>query len=168
MNRKEEKVILSEFLKNVLTKEVCLDKNEKNQVTEELVDMSSMKNIKKIIDRYDWNLGVSEYRYGGGHFVFVAPSENYVQRFDELAYMPGDIAAIDFYFYVTEEGSWLPIVYDMSIEDGLHKLNKNLKRSITPEWQKKVEKAYNVIDEVTDNSYGLSSKVKEKMPELMG
>lgn len=168
MNRKEEKIIISGFLKNVLTTTVCIDKNEKNQVTEEPVDISSMKNIKKIIDMYGWNLGVSEYRYGDGHFVFVSPSVNYVQSFDEIAYMPGDIAAIDFYFYVTEEGSWLPIVYDTSIEVALHKLNQKLKGSITQEWQKKVEKAYNVIDEVTNNSYGLSSKVNEKMPELMG
>lgn len=126
-----------------------------------------MKGIEKLIEDFGWHLGVSDYRYGGGFFVFVAPSIGHIQNFNELANMPGDIAATDFYFYVDEEGSWLPIVHEMSLEKGLGSLNKKLSRLITYEWLEKVEIAYNTIDEVSNNSYGLAVKVREKMKELI-
>lgn len=125
-----------------------------------------MKGIEKLIEDFGWHLGVSDYRYGDGFFVFVAPSIEHIQNFNGLANMPGDIAATDFYFYVDEEGSWLPIVHESSLEKGMDSLNKKLNKHITYEWLEKVETAYNTIDEVTNNSYGLDVKVRGKMKEL--
>lgn len=82
--------------------------------------------------------------------------------------MKVDNAAIDFYLYITEMGAWLPIVYASSLEKGLQMLNEKLARPITPEWRTKVEKAYDVIGDVTANSTSLSSKMNEKMIDLIG
>lgn len=113
-----------------------------------------MRNIENLLENHGWDLGVATYRYGGGFFVFATPSDEYVRFFGELAYMPGDIAAMDFYEYVAEEGSWLPIVYSSTLEKGLYHLNEKLSNpiTITSEWRNKVELAYHTIEAVADNS----------------
>ncbi len=120
-----------------------------------------MNNVKKLTCNYRWIICVCGYRYGEGFFVFAAPSVKYYHCFSEITNTVGDIAAIDFYFYVNGAGSWLPIVYTSSFDNGLKMLDKKLNRSISPEWRSRVEIAYDTIGNLTDNSYDLSSKVKE-------
>lgn len=125
-----------------------------------------MKRIDTFIDMHQWNLGVCWYRYGGGFFIFVSPYGNYVQEISDQANMPGDIQSTSFFFYVQDEGSWLPIVYAESIGEGLTLLEKKLERAVTNEWLEKVKIAYDMVIEINSNCYGLEAAIQAQRKEL--
>lgn len=125
-----------------------------------------MENIETFIDRHLWNLGVCWYRYGGGFFSFVSPYGNYVEEFSDLADMPGDIQSTSFFFYIQNQGSWLPIIYSQNLEEGMALLEKKLSAEVSAEWLEKVQNAYDKIIEVSDNNYGLDSAIQSGTEEL--
>lgn len=148
MIRENQKQVLSEFFLKLFDKETIPEEEKKridNFTAEKLNEMDSIDCIKKLTNQYDWYLGICEYRYGGGMFVFIAPSEEYIQRFSELSNSKKKGVALDFYLYVKGKGNWLPIVYASSLESALQVLNKKLNMRTSPEWRNRVEKSYAVI-----------------------
>lgn len=126
-----------------------------------------MTNIETFIDQHGWNLGVCWYRYGGGFFTFVAPYGNYVQDFSDLADMPGDIQSTSFFFYIQDQGEWLPVIYSQNLEEGMVRLNEKLTEELNQEWLEKVQAAYDKLIEVSDNNYGLNSAIYSGTKELL-
>lgn len=123
-----------------------------------------MENLNTFLDEHtNWNLGSAWYRYGGGFFIFVAPTDgNYGQEFVDLANMPGDIQSTSFFFYIEDQGEWLPIVYGETVKEGLDSLNKMLNKDITNEELEKIRQAYDKLIEVSDNNYGLETELRKK------
>ncbi|OTP19994.1 hypothetical protein [Enterococcus mundtii] len=120
-----------------------------------------MDNINRFLGKnINWNLGTAWYRYGGGFFVFVSPFGNYTKDFCEMANMPGDIESTSFYFYVNDQGSWLPIVYADTLMQGLNLLNQKLQKEFDFDMLQKIQVAYDKLIEVSDNNYGLHNELR--------
>lgn len=147
MIRENQKKVLSEFFLKLFDKETIPAEEKKRTDNFTAEKLNEMDSIKKLTNQYDWYIGACDYRYGGGIFVFMAPSEKYIQRFSELFTSKKKGVAIDFYSYVRGKGNWLPIVYASSLEIALQVLNEKLNRPTSPEWRNRVEKSYAGIGE---------------------